>query len=391
MAVHREGRDTPGAGAPPRNLLNGLREQLEAEGISVASTNTNPSPPIIIEPVKERRKYDIAIPIAKPCLTYDRRKLLNLDVRLFEPMFEIDERFRIKPTPEFAAAETETRQCNSANGLRRTEELLPAIANLVVAKAELPDRFAELYPVIRGYIGNRCFGRKIELDDNNLRSHLARPEIKESIAKYLARKIAELTIKRRGVEFEKQDFKLFETKPFGWRRNLPPLEAEKTVFNFVAACNDFEREFAEFLDNAGDILRFAALGTTEQGASGASLRVDYLKPSGAIGLYCPGWVAVQRELDGEIINWAIETKGRVGEGIDEKDAAMWEWCRRVGTVRGDEWKYFRVNQFDFQPGYATFRKLLVTLVGKDMIRKRDASGATLSHEEFVRFRDEGRA
>lgn len=372
-------------------MLNVLREQLEVEGIGAASTNPHPPPPITIEPVKERRKYDIAIPDAKPRLTHDHRRLLNLDVRLLEPIFELDERFRIMPKPEFAMTETEARQDNSANSQPRTEELLPAIANLVAVKAELPDRFAELYPVVRGYIGNRCFGRKIELDDDNLRSHLARPEIKARIAKYLARKIAELIIERREIELDEQDFCLSETKPFGWRQNLPPLEAKKTVFNFVATYDDFERKFAEFLDNAGDILRFAALGKTEQGASGASFRIDYLKPSGAIGLCYPDWVAVQRELDGQIINWVIETKDRSWEGTDEKDAAIWEWCRRVSTATGGKWKYFRVNQADFRPGYATFRRLLFALVGKDMIRKRDASGATLSHEEFLRFRDEGRA
>jgi type III restriction enzyme len=52
----------------------------------------------------------------------------------------------------------------------------------------------------------------------------------------------------------------------------------------VATYNEFERRFAEFLDNkAADVLRFAALGTTEQGESGTQFRVDYLKPSGAIG------------------------------------------------------------------------------------------------------------
>ncbi len=88
-----------------------------------------------------------------------------------------------------------------------------------------------------------------------IRSHLSRLEIQEGIAKYLARKIAELTIDRRAIEFDKADFRLSETKPFSWRRNLPPLVAKKTVFNYVATYNDFERRFAEFLDNkATDVL-----------------------------------------------------------------------------------------------------------------------------------------
>src|SRR5690606_26952585 len=117
--------------------------------------------------------------------------------------------------------------------------------------------------------------------------HLARLELQEGIAKYLARKIAELTIERRAIEFDRADYRLSETKPFTWRRNLPPLEAKKTLFNYVATYNDFERRFAQMLDTASDVLRFAALGTTEQGESGAQFRVDYLKPSGAIGFYHP--------------------------------------------------------------------------------------------------------
>ena len=141
--------------------------------------------------------------------------------------------------------------------------------------------------------------------------------MQEGIAKYLARKIAKLTIKQRVIKFDNADFRLSETKPFSWRRNLPPLEAKKTVFNFVATYNDFERRFAKFLDCTGDVVRFAALGTTEQGGSGTSFRVDYLKPSGAIGFYYPDWVAIQ-ETEGGEVNWIIETKGRVWEGTEER-------------------------------------------------------------------------
>ena len=377
-----------------RNLLSVLREQLEAEGVGVASTKTNPPPPIVIEPVQERLKYDIAIPITKPSLKHDHRKLSDLDARSLEPIFEqeeLDEPFRISLMLEFATTETEVAQDDIAGSMRLVQELLADLTNLVAGKAGLTNRFAELYPVIRDYIGSRCFGREIELDDDALRSHLARLEIREGIAKYLVRKIADLTVERREIEFDKQDFHLSETRPFSWRRNLPPLEAEKTVFNFVATYNDFERRFAEFLDNVGDVLRFAALGTTEQGASGTSFRVDYLKPSGAIGFYYPDWVAVQRDTEGEIVNWIIETKGRVWEGTEEKDAAIREWCRRVSAATGDEWKYLRVNQTDFRPEFATFRQLNVTVIATTMFRERDRGGALMSREEVRQAIEEGRA
>ena len=97
------------------------------------------------------------------------------------------------------------------------------------------------------------------------------------------------------------------------------------------------------------MLRFASLGTTEQGESGTQFRVDYLKPSGAIGFYHPDWVVVQRTGRTEV-NWIIETKGRVWEGTTAKDEAIQDWCERVSAARKDLWSYMRVNQraFDLQ-------------------------------------------
>jgi type III restriction enzyme len=117
--------------------------------------------------------------------------------------------------------------------------------------------------------------------------------------------------------------------------------------NYVATYNQFERDFAQFLDDAKDVLRFASLGTTEQGDSNTQFRVDYLKPSGAIGFYHPDWVAVQETADGEV-NWIIETKGRVWEDTAIKDAAMDDWCERVSEQTGQTWRFARVNQLEFQ-------------------------------------------
>ncbi|MBI4728588.1 MAG: DEAD/DEAH box helicase family protein [Acidobacteria bacterium] len=335
-----------------RNLLHVLRTQLEAEGVGVASTKTDPPPPVIVAPIQERLRYDIAIPITKPSLEHDIRKLSGLDVAALDAIYEqeeLAEPFRVRLKLEFATTETEVHQADIAAGEPApARELLASITNKVIDRAKLPNRFAELYPAVRDYVATRCFGKTVNLDDEALRSHVSRPELQEGIAKYLARNIAELTIERRAIEFDKADFRLSETKPFSWRRNLPPLDATKTVFNYVATYNDFERRFAEFLDKtARDVLRFAALGTTEQGESGTQFRVDYLKPSGAIGFYHPDWVVVQKTKDGEVI-WIIETKGRVWEGTAAKDEALKTWCSRVGAATGKTWRYARVNQADFE-------------------------------------------
>jgi type III restriction enzyme len=197
-------------------------------------------------------------------------------------------------------------------------------------------------------VATRCFGCAVNLDDDSLRPHLSPLDVREGIAKYLARKIGELTLERRTIEFDKADFRLSLTNPFSWRRDLlpRPLVAKRTIFNYVATYNDFERRFAQFLDKADDVLRFASLGTTEQGESGTQFRVDYLKPSGAIGFYHPDWVVVQKVGKDEV-NWIIETKGRVWEGTTAKDEAMRHWCARISEYTGRKWQYTRVNQSDF--------------------------------------------
>ena len=212
-------------------------------------------------------------------------------------------------------------------------------------------------------MASRCFGKVIDVEAETIRSHLRRLELQEGIARYLARKIGELTVEKRALEFANADFKLSDTKPFSWRRNLPPLVTERTVFNYVATYNDFERRFAQFLDMAPDVLRFASLGTTEQGDSNSQFRVDYLKPSGAIGFYHPDWVVVQKTPQGRApvklgalrrrsrggeVSWIIETKGRIWEGTEAKDAAMRDWCARVTQQTGQQWEYARINQSDFE-------------------------------------------
>ena len=224
--------------------------------------------------------------------------------------------------------------------------------------AKLTLRFAELYPKVKTYVESYCFGGHVDLSETKIRAHLSSLPIREGVAKYLAKEIGKILLETREIEFENADFRLSSTRPFAWRRNLPPLEAKKTVFNFVATYNDFERRFAEFLDQATDVLRFAALGTTEQGESSTQFRVDYLKPSGAIGFYYPDWVAVQKTPDGEV-NWIIETKGRVWEGTSEKDDAIRRWCEQITKKTGKPWRYQRIQQTTFDSAsLETLEKLL---------------------------------
>ena len=171
---------------------------------------------------------------------------------------------------------------------------------------------------------------------------------------------------------------------------MPPLEASKPVFNFMATYNDYEQAFAKFLEQAEDVLRFTALSAVEQGNSSASFRVDYVKESGANGFYRPDWVAVQKTENGEE-NWIIETKSRGWENAERKEVAMREWCRQMTSETNNSWRFIRVNQADFESGnFRTLKQLVVKIVGNAMSAERDRRATTMSREETRQARNEGR-
>ncbi len=324
--------------------------ELEKEGLGIQTVSQPPPPPVKIYPVAEKASRDIAIPIAGPAYERNYRLLDKLDSLSLEPIFErieVDEPTRLRLKMESATVGTEVHQVDVAGKAARSGvELLALITNLVMDRARLTGAFADLYPFVRGYVCHRCFGRDVDIDSPALRSHLELPSLREGIATYLAKVVGKTSVEIRLFQLEKRSLNLSATQEFTWRRNLPLLECAKTIFNLVATYNDFEKEFAGFLEKAADVDRFAALGTTEQD-SGTQFRVNYVKPSGAIGYYHPDWIVVQRFADAED-NWVVETKGRVWEDTLSKDAAIQHWCEGVTKLTGARWHYIRIDQIPFK-------------------------------------------
>ena len=255
---------------------------------------------------------------------------------------------RLKLRMESAMPETEIHQESVAvSEPPPAEALAGEISRRVAERARLPGHFALLFPLVWRYLESRCFGKEVDLSEKRIRQHLESGAIREAVVSRLARDIGEQIVVKADPEVPVGDRSLSETQPFTWRRNLPPLEAQKTVFNYVATYNNFERRFAEFLDHAEDVSRFAALAATEQGASGVKFRVDYLNANGAIAFYYPDWVLAHRGPQGEAC-WIVETKGRVFAGTEDKDRAAQDWCERVTKITGQVWRFVRIDQQDFE-------------------------------------------
>jgi type III restriction enzyme len=347
---------------------NFVRE-LEAEGVYIPTTTTTPNPPITVQPVKERSKFDIAIPKTSATLYRVYKRIETFDPSEVEPLFEADattKRFVLRVQVEDALLGIELGQLSiDRPGGPLTSEIVALIVNKTQAAAGLTDQFAELYPLVEAYMAQRCFGEPANLDDENIRRFLADPVNQNKVASFLGRKLGELTAEKRAVELEADSILLSKTPPFHWRRQHTVVD--KTIFNYVATFNPFETAFAEFLQQkCKDVRRFAALAEHFTG-----FWVDYLKPSGAIGRYFPDWVAVQ-ETPGGDVNWIVETKGRVWEGTEEKDAAIRYWCSQVTDLAGEPWKYMRVDQPVFKPDkLGSFADLV------DVVTERDKALDTM--------------
>jgi type III restriction enzyme len=76
----------------------------------------------------------------------------------------------------------------------------------------------------------------------------------------LAKVIGEKSIIKMIPKLEAKPLNLMELDGFYWRRDW--IELEKTVFNITPCYNNFEKHFAELLNKAEDITKFAKLAET---------------------------------------------------------------------------------------------------------------------------------
>jgi len=316
--------------------------ELEKEGVGINTVKTPPPLPMKITPEKSRLEYDIKIPQTELRFVRNYKKIEKLDPLRIPSLYnssKLEEERKILLKMEFPVTETEVHQeVIDIAYLPSGRELLSYIVREVMKRARLTCDFCIIYPKVERYILEKCFEVKIQdVEDTRLRKNLNDILIQEAIVDLLAKEMGKISVEVREEVIKLGYFKLSSIQPFIWRRRH--LRCKKTVFNFVAVYNDFEAEFAKFLDEASDIEKFSALAD--------KFSIDYLSSRGATRFYYPDFIAVQK-LNGKKIHWIIETKGREYEDTDKKDEAMKKWCNDVTKQTSNEWKYIKVFQMDFK-------------------------------------------
>jgi type III restriction enzyme len=315
--------------------------KLEVEGVGISTFDSPPPLPIQIEPIKSRITYDIEIPETNLIYSHNYKLISSLDPLKLDSLEQsklVSDARKIVLTMEFATTATYlgTVRIDPAE-IPTSNELLSYITGEVIKRAALTGaNFSELYPFVKRYVSEKCFGETIDIEDNKVRNRLADPDVQNAIISLVAKVVGNASVMKDPITLKSSKIRLSDTAPFVWRRKH--LTCKRTIFNYVATYNQFESNFAEFLDAAPDIERFASFAERN-----VKFKIDYIASRGAIRFYYPDFVAVQKT-GKEYVNWIIETKGQEWEDTDKKDAAMESWCREVSRMTGNTWRYIKVLQ-----------------------------------------------
>src|SRR5207249_11371002 len=182
----------------------------------------------------------------------------------------------------------------------------------------------------------KAFGRSTDLDNPAIVKAMATPVAHYVCVDVFKKALLSLLIEEQIPQLLEPTRMLSTCQPFPWSR--PVWEGHKCVFNLVPCDNDFEREFAKFLDNAPDVEAFAKLPQV------FGFSIDYTDAVMNLKSYYPDFVAV----DGDGVHWLFETKGQETAEVVRKDKAAILWCENATKLSERTWRYRKVPQKDFE-------------------------------------------
>ncbi len=294
----------------------------------------------------DKAAYDLSLPRLSPILT--RKKSLNeeidsLDVRNF--------RFSPYPLPrkpsdadikkfQYSAFDIITleklfQREYAIKDAQRPDEIVSYYARLIATNLKLPSQFSALAPKVWDFFANYAFGEKVNLEDPTIVRAMNHRIAGYVVLDVFGRALRDKIIEQLEPIIEGEERKLSSMEPFAFSRSV--LEARKSVFNLVPCDNDFEYEFAKFLESAKDVIAFSKL-PQQFGFS-----IEYTDNNANLRYYYPDFV-VKTET-GEM--WLVETKGQESLEVAFKDRAAQMWCENATTLTGEQWRYVKVPQKEY--------------------------------------------
>ena len=321
-------------------------EQLEKDEDITLDTFDLKEPVVIttIEPDENKLDHDITVPVLSPILA--RKKTLAEEIEGIDvskltcprlPKREGDaaaQQFHYEGVDIITLQKLVERDYSIPEP-QTAEEVISYYSKRIAQDVKLPSQFAALVPKVREFLRDRAFGETVDLANKGIIRAIATGVAQYVTVKTFASVLRGLVVEELSPTLEHPGRPLSETEPFPFSR--PTFEASKTVFNLVAADNDFEREFAQFLQDSPDVVSFAKLPRR------FGFTIEYTDSATNLRYYEPDFVAVDR--DG--VHYVIETKGQENIDVAHKDRAATIWCENATLLTDITWAYVKIPQVEF--------------------------------------------
>jgi type III restriction enzyme len=196
-----------------------------------------------------------------------------------------------------------------------------------------------LAPLVEEFLSKVLFEREVDLYSGEVDHRMRDADVMEHVRAAFTPLILARTVQKKARQRISQGQRLSTWKPYqaSSTEKRPAVTATRTMFNLVPCENEFEQEFADFCDFAGDAAAFA------KNAGPQKLMIDYLKPDGHRALYVPDFFV--RVKDGDYL--LVELKGKVDNLVPLKARTAVEWCKAASKGK-TRWRYLYVPYFLFQ-------------------------------------------
>lgn len=299
---------------------------------------------LTILPLEDRKEFDIGLPVLTPSLVRKKslaEEIAGLEVMTFQsivlPMSEDDEKartFRYEGY-DIITLKKEVERDYTIPEPQTAQEVIGYYARRIAEAVKLPAQFAALAPKVREFFEQKAFGHAVDLNDRATVKAMSTAVAHYVCVDVFKKALQALTIEEQKPQLLEPARMLSSCQPFPWSR--PVWEGQKCVFNLVPCDNDFEREFAKFLDNAGDVVAFAKLPRA------FGFTIEYTDTAMNLRNYEPDFVAI----DKPGTHWLLESKGQENVDVLRKDIAATRWCENASQLTGKPWKYLKVPQKEF--------------------------------------------
>jgi type III restriction enzyme len=300
---------------------------------------------VTIAPDPQKQDKDIAIPVLSPILTRKKslaEEIAELDVQGFDcPALPRKREELEAKTFQYTGYDIITLQKliereYSIPEPQTAEEVIGYYARRIAQDVKLPSQFAALAPKVREFLETKAFGGAVDLNEPGMIKAIGSNVAQYVTIKTFVEALRKVVIEELQPQLLSAGRLLSETPPFPWSRAT--IAADKSIFNLVPCHNDYEKEFAVFLQKADDVERFAKL--PEQ----FGFAIEYTDNMGNLRYYEPDFVVLTKDAT----HYIAETKGLEDVNVANKDRAAELWCENTTRLTGKPWEYVKVLQIAYK-------------------------------------------